>query len=81
MRWPARWNAPVSTLVLVLAALAGAADPGEWSTVSEHWYELLIDGHKAVIYRALKPNPRLGANFVALDPLEWLAQPDHGNGW
>jgi hypothetical protein len=33
-----------------------------------------IDGHKAVIYRALKPNPRLGANFVALDPLEWLAR-------
>jgi len=33
-----------------------------------------IDGHKAVIYRALKPNPRLAANFVALDPLEWLAR-------
>jgi hypothetical protein len=27
-----------------------------------------------VIYRALKPNPRLGANFVAMDPLEWLAR-------
>jgi hypothetical protein len=42
-----------------------------------------IDGQKAVIYRALKPNPRLGANFVALDPLEWLARitdhiPDSG---
>ncbi len=33
-----------------------------------------IDGQKAVIYRALKPNPRLGANFVAMDPLEWLAR-------
>ena len=33
-----------------------------------------IDGQKAVIYRALKTNPRLGANFVALDPLEWLAR-------
>jgi hypothetical protein len=33
-----------------------------------------IDGEKAVIYRALKPNPRLGANFVALDPVEWLAR-------
>jgi len=33
-----------------------------------------IDGHKAVIYRALKPNPSLGQNFVALDPLEWLAR-------
>jgi len=28
----------------------------------------------AVNYRALKPNPRLGTNFVALDPLEWLAR-------
>jgi len=27
-----------------------------------------------VIYRALKPNPRLGQNFVAMDPLEWLAR-------
>ena len=27
-----------------------------------------------MIYRALKPNPRLGANFVAMDPLEWLAR-------
>jgi hypothetical protein len=25
-----------------------------------------------VIYRALKPNLSLGANLVALDPLEWL---------
>jgi len=25
-------------------------------------------------HRALKPNPRLGANFVAMDPLEWLAR-------
>ena len=33
-----------------------------------------IDGQQAVIYRALKSNPRLGANFVALDPLEWLAR-------
>jgi hypothetical protein len=33
-----------------------------------------IDGQKAVIYRALRPNPRLGANFVAMDPLEWLAR-------
>ncbi len=32
-----------------------------------------IDGEKAVIYRALKANHRLGANFVAMDPLEWLA--------
>ena len=33
-----------------------------------------IDGQQAVVYRALKPNPSLGANFVALDPLEWLAR-------
>jgi hypothetical protein len=33
-----------------------------------------VDGQQAVIYRALKSNPRLGANFVALDPLEWLAR-------
>ena len=33
-----------------------------------------IDGQQAVIYRALKPNPRLGANFVTMDPLEWLAR-------
>jgi hypothetical protein len=33
-----------------------------------------IDGQQAVIYRALRPNPSLGANFVALDPLEWLAR-------
>jgi hypothetical protein len=33
-----------------------------------------IDGHKAVVYRALRPNPSLGANFVAMDPLEWLAR-------
>ena len=41
-----------------------------------------IDGHNAVVYRALRPNPSLGANFVALDPLEWLARiadhPDPG---
>ena len=33
-----------------------------------------IDGQQAVIYRGLRPNPSLGANFVALDPLEWLAR-------
>jgi hypothetical protein len=33
-----------------------------------------IDGHNAVVYRALRPNPSLGANFVALDPVEWLAR-------
>lgn len=33
-----------------------------------------IDGHNAVVYRALRTNPSLGANFVALDPLEWLAR-------
>ena len=33
-----------------------------------------IDGHQAVIYRALRPNLRLGANFVTMDPLEWLAR-------
>jgi hypothetical protein len=33
-----------------------------------------VDGQQAVIYRALKPNPRLGQNFVAMDPLEWLAR-------
>ena len=33
-----------------------------------------IDGHEAVIYRALKPNPRSAQNFVAMDPLEWLAR-------
>jgi hypothetical protein len=33
-----------------------------------------IDGQQAVIYRALKPNPSLGQNFVAMDPLEWLAR-------
>jgi hypothetical protein len=33
-----------------------------------------VDGQQAVIYRGLKPNPRLGANFVAMDPLEWLAR-------
>ena len=26
-----------------------------------------VDGEHAVIYRALKPNPRLGQNFVALE--------------
>ena len=29
-----------------------------------------VDGQQAVIYRGLKPNPRLGANSVAMDPLE-----------
>jgi hypothetical protein len=29
-----------------------------------------IDGQQAVICRALKPNPSLGRNFVAMDPLE-----------
>ncbi len=33
-----------------------------------------LDGQQAVIYRALKPNPSLGQNFVAMDPLEWLAR-------
>jgi len=33
-----------------------------------------VDGERAVIYRALKPKPRLGANFVAMDPLQWLAR-------
>ena len=33
-----------------------------------------IEGQQAVIYRALKPKPRLGANFVTMDPLEWLAR-------
>jgi hypothetical protein len=33
-----------------------------------------VDGQQAVIYRALKPNPSLGQNFVAMDPLEWLAR-------
>jgi hypothetical protein len=33
-----------------------------------------IDGQQAVIYRGLRPNPALKANFVALDPLEWLAR-------
>jgi hypothetical protein len=33
-----------------------------------------IDGQQAVIYRALRSNPSVGANFVALDPLEWLAR-------
>ena len=32
---------------------------------------LHVDGQQAVIYRALKPNPRLGQSFVAL---EWLAR-------
>ena len=27
-----------------------------------------------MIYRALKPNPSLGQNFVAMEPLEWLAR-------
>jgi hypothetical protein len=29
-----------------------------------------LDGQQALIYRALKPNPSLGQNFVAMDPLE-----------
>ncbi len=29
-----------------------------------------LGGQQAVIYRALKPNPSLGQNFVAMDPLE-----------
>jgi hypothetical protein len=33
-----------------------------------------LDGQQAVIYRALKPNPSLGQNFMAMDPLEWLAR-------
>jgi len=33
-----------------------------------------VDGQQAVIYRALKTNPTLGQNFVAMDPLEWLAR-------
>jgi hypothetical protein len=33
-----------------------------------------LDGQQAVIYRALKPNPSLGQNFLAMDPLEWLAR-------
>jgi hypothetical protein len=33
-----------------------------------------IDGQQAVVYRALRSNPSFGANFVALDPLEWLAR-------
>jgi hypothetical protein len=33
-----------------------------------------IDGQRVVIYRALRPNPGLGTDFVALDPLEWLAR-------
>ncbi len=33
-----------------------------------------IDGQQAVVYRALRPNPSLGANFVAMDPLEWLVR-------
>jgi hypothetical protein len=33
-----------------------------------------IDGQQAVIYRGLRPNPALGQNFVAMDPLEWLAR-------
>jgi hypothetical protein len=33
-----------------------------------------IDGKQAVIYRGLRPNPSLGQNFVAMEPLEWLAR-------
>jgi hypothetical protein len=29
-----------------------------------------IDGQQAVIYKALKPNPSLGQNFEAMDPIE-----------
>ena len=32
-----------------------------------------LDGQKAVVYRS-KMNPRLGRNFEAMDPLEWLAR-------
>jgi hypothetical protein len=32
-----------------------------------------LDGQKAVLYRS-KMNPRLGRNFEAMDPLEWLAR-------
>jgi hypothetical protein len=35
---------------------------------------MYIDGQQAVIYKALKPNPVLGRNFEALDPVEWLAR-------
>ncbi len=42
-----------------------------------------INGQQAVIDRLLKANPALGQNFVAMDPLEWLARmtdhiPDSG---
>jgi hypothetical protein len=33
-----------------------------------------LDGQKAVIYRALKPNSALGRNFESMDPLDWLAR-------
>ena len=33
-----------------------------------------IDGQQAVIYRTRKPNPSLGQNFEAMNPLEWLAR-------
>ena len=32
-----------------------------------------VDGDQAVIYRARKPNPTVGQNLKAMDPLEWLA--------
>ncbi len=34
-----------------------------------------LDGQKAVIYRALKPNPALGRNFESMHPLEWAGTP------
>jgi hypothetical protein len=33
-----------------------------------------LDGRQAVIYRGLRPNPRLGRNFESMDPLDWLAR-------
>lgn len=33
-----------------------------------------VDGQQAVIYRGLRPNPSLGQNFLAMQPLEWLAR-------
>jgi hypothetical protein len=33
-----------------------------------------VHGQRAVIHKALKPNPTLGRNFEAMDPLESLAR-------
>jgi hypothetical protein len=33
-----------------------------------------LDGQQAVIYRGLRPNPRLGRDFESMDPLSWLAR-------